>query len=67
MELTDKYMISDSIAHAVHFVQVGDKESARNYASLAAWRVDHYQSWLTDSEWAFIQSCLKPHKRRRRN
>lgn len=60
-----RFLITDSIAKTVEHHANGDQESAFNFASLVAWRVEQYQSWMTEKETAFIDRCLKfkPHRR----
>lgn len=63
------FLITDSINQTRKHSEIGDTETAYNYASLVMWRIDYHKSWLTDGENIFITHCLQypPKKKRSRN
>jgi predicted S18 family serine protease len=65
MERENRFLISEGIDQTYQYHLSGDYKNAFNFASLVLWRVDRHQSWLTEAETLFIDSCLKAKPKRR--
>jgi hypothetical protein len=63
------FILSDTIARAYLGWMKEDLETSYNLASLALWRSDHHNLWLTHNESTFLSVAIKhpPHKRNNRS